>query len=489
MNRRQLLHAFSAVAASSVLTPELAQAAAQLGQGAAAGLDWKVGFADLDADLPRAAMRRIHGRAPEGLAGSLYRNGPGKFHRPGGSVDHWFDGDGLMRAFRITDGAATLEARFVDTPKRRTDTAANAVVTPGFGTAAKPGARVRNNDDVNAANISVMPVGDEVWALWEGGSPIAMNAGDLSTIGIRTLRDDLAHVPFLAHPRREPGGDTWSLGVSGSKALVWRLGPDGGVRSADMVELPAASYIHDFTATRTHLILVLQPWIQDRMVMPYNDSFTWKPELGTKVLVLDKSDLSRRRIYELPSFFAFHYGAAWEESDGTIRFDGCFTEDPKFATINGRALMTGQWVEQPASILGMVGLHPDGRATLERTGVAAEFPRSDGRKVRIAAPLHGPRRQRRAERAPVPRRGQPRLEDGQVRQLRFRRPSPGGGGGVRRPPRRLRRAGRVAAGAFGQHAGQGDRAARRSMRATSPPARSAAGGRITSCRSACTGCS
>ena len=378
MNRRQLLQTFSA-AACAVLTPELAQAAAQTSQGARAGLDWLVAFADLDADLPRAAMTRVQGRAPAGLAGSLYRNGPGKFRRPGGSVDHWFDGDGLMRAFRISDGEATLEARFIDTPKRRADTAANAVVTPGFGTAARPGASIRNSDDVNAANISVMPVGDELWALWEAGSPIAMDAADLSTKGIKTLRSDLAHMPFLAHPRRDPGGDVWSLGLAGAKAIVWRLAGDGGLKSATMIDLPQASYVHDFTATRSHLILILQPWIQDRMVMPYNESFTWRPDMGTKVLVLAKDDLSQRRIYELPAFFAFHYGSAWEERDGTLRFDGCVSDDARFATQNGRTLMTGNWTPQPAPILGLFALRPDGRATLDQTGVAAEFPRVDGR--------------------------------------------------------------------------------------------------------------
>lgn len=376
MDRRNFLRALGGATATAVLTPEIAQAAAQMGRG---GVDWQVAFADLDADLPRAAMTRVHGRAPADLAGSLYRNGPGKFHRPGGSVKHWFDGDGLMRAFRVSDGAATLEARFIDTPKRRADIAANAVVTPGFGTPAGPGAVIRNADDVNAANISVMPVGGELWALWESGSPIALDPADLSTRGIKTLRPDLQHVPFLAHPRREPDGDIWSLGVNGKQALVWRLGPDGAVKSASVVDLPVASYIHDFTATRTHLVLVLQPWVQDRMAMPYADSFTWRPELGTTVLVVEKEDLSRRRVYELPSAFAFHYGSAWEERDGTIRFDGCFSEDARFATENGRALMTGAWKRQPAAILGLVALRPNGRADLEPTGVAAEFPRIDGR--------------------------------------------------------------------------------------------------------------
>ena len=377
MNRRNLLQSLSGVAVASVLTPELAQAKAQLHR--ASGFDWRVGFAGLDADVAPTAMRRISGRAPVDLAGSLYRNGPGKFHRPGGSVDHWFDGDGLMRSFRITEGEVTLTARFVDTPKRRTDTAANAVVTPGFGTAARPGARVESNDDTNGANISVLPVGNEVWALWEAGSAFAMDAKTLETKGMKTLRPDLAHVPFLAHPRVDANGDVWSLGVSNNKALVWRLARDGALKSADIVDLPMASYIHDFTASERYLILILQPWVQDRNVLPFVDSLSWHPEQGTKVLVLDKNDLSRRRVFELPAFFAFHYGDAWEEADGTLRFDGCVSANPSFAINNGRNLMKGTWTPEPSPILTMFVLSPDGKARMDATTISAEFPRNNQR--------------------------------------------------------------------------------------------------------------
>ena len=249
MDRRHFLQTLTGAAATTVLSPELAQAAAQLRQGAAAGINWQVAFSDVDADLPRAPLRLVHGRAPKDLAGSLYRNGPGKFHRPGGSVDHWFDGDGLMRAFRVSDGTATLEARFVDTPKRRVETAANAVVQPGFGTAGKSGAQVRNADDTNPANISVMSMGGELWALWEAGSPVAMNPKDLSTKGMKTLRDDLVHMPFLAHPRRDPGGDVWSLGLSGTQAIVWRVAADGALRSADLVSLPMAGAVESLNVS------------------------------------------------------------------------------------------------------------------------------------------------------------------------------------------------------------------------------------------------
>ena len=127
--------------------------------------DWALATADLEADVAPRAMRLVHGRAPEGLTGTLFRNGPGKFRRPGGSATHWFDGDGLMRAFRVHEGQVSLEARFADTPKRRWESEIDAVVTPGFGTAGDARARIGSNDDANAANTAVMVAGDEVWLL------------------------------------------------------------------------------------------------------------------------------------------------------------------------------------------------------------------------------------------------------------------------------------------------------------------------------------
>ena len=375
MNRRSFLTA-SAGFAALALSPEVLHAATA---NQVAG-DWRLGFADLEADVARHPMTLIGGRAPTGLAGALYRNGSGKFRRPGGSATHWFDGDGLMRAFRFHDGTATLEARFADTPKRRRDTAAGAVITPGFGTAAGPGAQIGSADATNAANISVLPVGDELWALWEAGSPLAMDPDTLATKDFKVLRPDLRGMPFLAHPRREPNGRIWNLGVAGSKAVVWRLSADGALEGADVVDLPRASYVHDFTATDRHLIIVLQPWIQDRMTLPYVDSLSWRPQLGTQVLVLDKADLSKRRVFELPSVFCFHMGDAWAEADGTLRFDACVSADPGFALDGARDVLLGKTTHGGGGArLAMIALRPNGSADLGRTDLVAEFPRTDRR--------------------------------------------------------------------------------------------------------------
>lgn len=371
MNRRDILRGATLMGAAALLTPEAVWAAA--------ASDWTLGVADVEGDLAPTAMTRLHGRAPAALKGTLFRNGPAKFRRPGGSVGHWFDGDGMVRKFQIADGEARITARFVDTVKRRHDAAAGAVITPGFGTAAGPGAVLTGPDDANAANTSVMMAGGELWALWEGGSPTVLDPATLETRGFKTLRPDLKGMPFLAHPRVQPDGTVWNLGLSGRRAVVWKLAPDGALQKAEVITLPRASYMHDFTATARHLVILLQPWVIDSFRMPVAAAMAWRPELGTQVLVIDKDDLSKRRVFELPPFFFFHLGDAWEERDGTIRFDACIDEDPFGTARNAGLFLQGKHVPGAPPRRALVTLRADGRADLAKEDVTAEFPRGDAR--------------------------------------------------------------------------------------------------------------
>ena len=390
-SRRNFLMGAAALSAA-VVTPETVRAMAAMQVTA----DWALATADLEADVAPRAMRLVHGRAPAGLSGTLFRNGPGKFRRPGGSATHWFDGDGLMRAFRVNDGQVTLDARFADTPKRRWESEIDAVVTPGFGTPGDDRARLGSNDDANSANTAVMVAGDEVWALWEGGGPVAMAASDLSTKRFVTLRDDLKGMPFQAHPRYDPDGTIWNMGLNGGQAIIWHLNADRSLRTAQVIDLPRASYMHDFTATARHLIIVLQPWVFDHFGMPFSTQFAWKPDMGTQVLVIDKADLSRRRIYELPTFSYFHLGDAWEDASGTIRFDVAAGKDVAFAIDGARVLVEQRGtVAGEHTVLKLVTLHTDGRAELASSGVTAEFPKNDPRRAglprRLTAHVAGER--------------------------------------------------------------------------------------------------
>jgi len=370
LSRRSILTGGAAFAAAALANPDAAMAARA---------NWTLGFADVEADIAPRPMRLVRGRAPEGLAGVVYRNGPAKFRRPGGAVTHWFDGDGLIRRFQVDGRDASLAARFADTPKRRQEEAAGAMIMPGFGSAPDPRARITSNDDVNAANTSVLAAGGKLWALWEGGSPYAMDPATLEPQGFVTLRPDLRAMPFSAHPRYEPDGRIWNFGLNGARAIVWRLSAAGELEAADLIDLGRASYFHDFTATERHLVIVLQPWVRERFSLPVVDGMAWKPQDGTRVVVLDKDDLSRRRVFELPAFAFFHLGDAWEETDGTIRFDVCAYDNPMFGMDGARDLLLGKLDGSPPAVLARVALSPDGRGRYEPTSTLAEFPKADPR--------------------------------------------------------------------------------------------------------------
>ena len=374
-SRRSFLMGAAALSAA-VVTPDMVRAA----QAQAIAADWGLATTDVEADISPRAMRLIHGRAPEGLKGVLYRNGPAKFRRPGGSSQHWFDGDGLIRRFAVEGDDVRFSARFADTPKRRQESELDAMVMPGFGTAPDPRARISSADDVSPANTSVLMAGNRLWALWEAGSPLALDPDTLETQGFVTLRSDLKSMPFLAHPRVEPDGRVWNLGLNGAQAIVWRLAADGTLEDATIVPLPRASYIHDFTATARHIVIVLQPWVHVRQVMPFSAGFDWQAGTGTQVLVLDKDDLTRRRVFETPDFGFFHLGDAWEDGQD-IRFDVCVHPDMAFAATGGGEIVNGVPVGAERAHLGLVHLRADGSAALERTHITAEFPRGDPRRA------------------------------------------------------------------------------------------------------------
>lgn len=378
LSRRQLLAAFAATSAMAAAPSAFATTSSP----------WSLGVENAPANgFPDDVMRRVHGRAPAGLEGSLYRNGPGWFRYGDSATGHWFDGDGFIQRFAIADGQARHRAKFADTNKRRIEMARQQIVMPGFGTRGERGARVDNSDSMNAANTSVIVVGDELWALWEGGSPTQLNRETLETAGIRTLRSDLAHMPFTAHPKVEPNGRIWNIGFFGAGGIIWRLAPNGEVENAEIIDIGQPSYVHDWAVTERYLIIALQPWLHERMTAPMVEGFVWREDQPFRVMVIDKNNYANKRMYELPAMFFFHTGDAWEESDGTIRFDLCASPNAHFVTEEARSMIREAREQSPSAELVMAALRPDGRADLQRSGHHGEFPQTDRRRQGLSRDL------------------------------------------------------------------------------------------------------
>jgi carotenoid cleavage dioxygenase-like enzyme len=107
----------------------------------------------------------------------------------------------MIQRFAIAGGRVRHRGRFIDTPKRRAEEKADRFLYGGYGFAPKSAASIRNPDDLNAANTSVLPIAGEVWALWEGGSPYRVGAQDLETRGRKTFDGPFDGVRF-SHPAR-----------------------------------------------------------------------------------------------------------------------------------------------------------------------------------------------------------------------------------------------------------------------------------------------
>ena len=298
-----------------------------------------------------AANAVMTGQWPVGLTGTLYRNGPARHDIAGYRYHHWFDGDGMLQAWKFTPAGVSHKSRMIETTKYKAEMAAGRALYPGFGSVPPNPAPVSSSDAVNVANISVLPHHGKLLALWEAGSPWEMNPDDLSTVGIHSFNEDTDGVPFSAHPRVEPDGTLWNFGyVSGAGLIaLWHINPQGALVKAGTVKVDPMTMPHDFLVTSRHIVLLLPPLHYKRAVefTSFMEAHVREPNLPTRVLVVDKNDFSKVQWLALPAQWVFHYGNAWEDAQGVIHFDAARAPDPMAMINTFRDVMRG--IRSPSS--------------------------------------------------------------------------------------------------------------------------------------------
>ncbi len=76
---------------------------------------WSQAIAQPAEEFPLKPLPILSGEIPDGLRGTLYRNGPGRLERGSQKVGHWFDGDGAILAVHLTEEGAEATYRYVQT--------------------------------------------------------------------------------------------------------------------------------------------------------------------------------------------------------------------------------------------------------------------------------------------------------------------------------------------------------------------------------------
>lgn len=353
----------------------------------AAGLKrqpWLEGWRNVSAEALGPSVASVRGRLPAALAGTLYRNGPAWFERAGFRYEHWFDGDGMVHAWRLGADGIRHASRMVATPKFERERKAGRFVMAAPGTHVPNQRAARNNDDVNSANTSVMVLGGKPFALCEAGSAFELAPETLETVGPKVWREDLAAVPFSAHPRRDADGTIWNFGainlVGGAGLLIWHLGADGRLLTTKTLECPAVGYIHSFSMTSQYLLFALTPCRMGESG-PFFERMTFQPNQPLRIAVVRKDDLSDVRWFEADFAMVYHFADA-SERDGEILLRAVRHPDLAEARSPIREAVVGldRVAHEPEALSALRLDLRSGRARWQHYGIRAiEFPMFDER--------------------------------------------------------------------------------------------------------------
>lgn len=317
----------------AVLTALGASLLPGLGHAADAPQAWRSSFTPYNGPLKaplESGPLQVQGRWPQGLQGTLYRVGPARRELGGVAQAHWFDGDGMLQAFRFEGGRVSHRGALLATPKLKAEEAAGRLLYSGFGQTLPASPPLDGPDSVNAANINVLslPATRELFALWEAGSALPVDPHTLQAGNFKVWSPETRGAPFSAHPRVAPDGTVWNFGyVPGSgRLLVYEIAPTGQLRRQHVLAAPQADMVHDFGITERHLVFLLMPLKFDGQLGAGSplDHYRWEAKSPLVVLLVDKADFKVQR-FELPATGVFHLANAWEER-GTVQVR--FVEQP-----------------------------------------------------------------------------------------------------------------------------------------------------------------
>ncbi|MCP9849602.1 carotenoid oxygenase family protein [Cyanobium sp. Morenito 9A2] len=305
--------------------------------------DWSSAFRNVGQEL-EAFVEPVSGTIPAELAGTLYRNGPGRLERGGVWMHHPFDGDGMITALRFEGGKAHLRNRFVRTEGFEAEEKAGQLLYRGvFGTQ-KPGGLLANAFDLrlkNIANTHVVRLGDQLLALWEASSPHALDPETLETRGLTLLDGVLAPgEAFSAHPRFDPGhhGDARmvTFGVKAGPTSTVRLmefDAAGALVADQRRRFKGFAFLHDFAIT-PHWAVFLQNAVAFNP-LPFvfgqkgaAQCLSSKPGQKGQFWLVPRSGEGEPRLIEAPEGFVFHHLNAFEDAaTGELVVDSIFYAD------------------------------------------------------------------------------------------------------------------------------------------------------------------
>lgn len=337
-------------------------------------------------------LELLEGKIPKDISGSLYRNGPARLERGGIKAAHLFDGDGAILGLHFNKGNVQAAYQYVKTKWFLKEENENRLIFGGYGSWGPKSKWLSRwkNEIKNAANTSVISVEDKVLALWEGGAPHALKKMSLETIGIDTLGSLAEDTPYSAHPKIDSANqDIYNFGVVYGKDTfinLYRSDKSGRVIQRNQININhlGRPMIHDMALAGNYLVFIVGPVRLELIpflmrIKGIGESFNWKPEHGTQILIIDKNSLEIVSQNNIESFYLWHFGNGCVNKNGNIILD--YVRYENFETNQYlKELMQGKTEIQSEGKLWKIEINPATSSIISHYQVlsrACEFPTPD----------------------------------------------------------------------------------------------------------------
>lgn len=273
-------------------------------------------------------VEQIDGRLPEGLTGTLYRIGPGKFQVGKSLLHNVFDGDGMISQFVLDGSSVRFRNRYVRTRHFQHGRTSDRIRYRGVGDQI-PGGPLANigRFPANVANTNIVNYAGGLLALWELGNPHRIDPDSLETLGPTDFGGRLGFLgAFSAHPKWDPvTGDMYNFGLDllpTPRIRTYRVDRAGRAHRLATVPMWDLPWNHDFALTATYMVFVLDPILPNipKIALAadsFIDALEFKSAKATRFLLVPKRG-GRARIVEHDALLHMHLTNAYDDGDDVV---------------------------------------------------------------------------------------------------------------------------------------------------------------------------
>lgn len=311
-------------------------------------------FAPVGRESDFAGLQPSQGRIPDDLRGTLYRMSPApRFPPLSRALYHWFDGDGMIDAFRFAEGRVDHRNRWVRTAKLALEEQAGQALFGGIrdfglstpmagllalglsplgilsmplrhklGLPPTPDQFRRVLLAMNRSNTNIQVLAGRLLTLVEGSPAHEIDPNTLATRGEFDFDGALIRENggMVAHPKVDAQTGTvytFAYWLDRPGLTYYVFDRDGRCRLRRDVATPYPAMMHDFSVTQTRAVFYHLPAVLHMDELDNPNTIRWQPSRGSRIGVLPRdSEEGRIRWYEIPSCYIFHPLNAYDDDDG-----------------------------------------------------------------------------------------------------------------------------------------------------------------------------